>query len=39
MPSLEVVGDTQVNTIDLNVRVSGAVRVKNPDGVVALMSQ
>jgi hypothetical protein len=39
MPSLEVIGDTQTNTIELNVRVSGAVRVKDPSGVVALMSQ
>jgi hypothetical protein len=38
MPSLEVVGDTQTNTIELNVRVSGAVRVKDPYGVVALVS-
>jgi hypothetical protein len=38
MPSLEVVGDTQTNTIELNVRVSGAVRVKDPNGLVALVS-
>jgi hypothetical protein len=39
MPSLEVIGDTPTNEILLNVRVSGAVRVKDPSGVVALMSQ
>ncbi|MDT5358663.1 MAG: hypothetical protein QOC69_425 [Mycobacterium sp.] len=38
MPSLEVIGDTPTNTIELNVRVSGAVRVKDPSGLVALVS-
>jgi hypothetical protein len=38
MPSLEVIGDTPTNTIELNVRVSGAVRVKDPNGLVALVS-
>jgi hypothetical protein len=38
MPSLEVVGDTPANNVQLRVRVSGAVRVKNPFGVVALVS-
>jgi hypothetical protein len=37
MPSLEVVGDTATNTIMLNVRVSGALRVKDPNGIVALV--
>jgi len=38
MPSLEIIGDTATNTIQLNVRVSGAVRVKDPTGVVALIT-
>ena len=36
-PSVEVVGDTSANMIRLNVRISYAVRVKNPSGLVALL--
>lgn len=36
MPGLVVVGETTTGNILLNVRISGAVRVKDPKGVVAL---
>jgi hypothetical protein len=37
MPSVVVVGDTPTNNITLNVRIAGAVRVKDPNGVVAVI--
>jgi hypothetical protein len=37
MPSLEVVGDTPANNIMLTVRGSGTVRIKDPNGLVALV--
>jgi hypothetical protein len=37
MPSLEVVGDTATNNIMLTIRGSGTVRIKDPNGLVALI--
>lgn len=38
-PSLEVVGDTADNNVDLRIRISYAMRVKDADGIVVIVNK